>query len=163
MKFVKNKSKVVLYYLFLYLFISSTIALISICFFKSNALILIAFSEIVLLITIIAFFHLHVAECKQTVEVLEDVIVCENFIIQGKISKAKINYQKIERITLKRDLLKPWTFYLCVYISGDRPFILNDDYVNYVELWRLLCSKCKSKNCKVFIDSRIWEKVNINT
>lgn len=159
MKFCKNKVKVILYYCITYLLLAVLVATIVALVFDENTIQRIAIIELILVAAVFPFIKMHIAEVKQTVELGEEGLVCENFIINGNVANGKIDYKLIESITLKSVLLKPFSYCLYVKLKNEKPFALNDDYINYKELWLSFCQKCKENNSDAFIDEAIFKKL----
>ncbi|MBR3588495.1 MAG: hypothetical protein IKL16_02920 [Clostridia bacterium] len=92
--------------------------------------------ELLLVGVILAFLRLHIAEVKQTVQISDETLVCKSFVINGAVADAEIPYKEIEKIEVKRK-------HLLVYVSGEKPFAIRDNYINYSDLCKALCEKCK--------------------
>ena len=131
MIFIKNKRKIILSYIILYLFMSLILALLSLI----SVAIMLA-GELLLVGVILAFLRLHIAEVKQTVQISDETLVCKSFVINGAVADAEIPYKEIEKIEVKRK-------HLLVYVSGEKPFAIRDNYINYSDLCKALCEKCK--------------------
>ncbi len=131
MKFIKNKRKIVLFYIIFYLLLSLLPALFSLI---SVAIMLV--SELFLVVLIFAFLRLHIAEVRQTLEIGDETLKCKSFIVNGAVADAEISYEKIEKIEVKRK-------YLLVYVSGEKPFAIRDNYIGYPDLCKALFQKCK--------------------
>ncbi len=143
MKFCKNKAKVILYYCVTYLLLAVLVATIVALVFDENTIQRIVIIELMLVAVVFPFAKMLIAEVKQTVELGEEGLVCENFIINGNVANGKIDYKLIESITLKSVLLKPFSYCLYVKLKNEKPFALNDDYINYKELWLSFCQNAK--------------------
>lgn len=139
MIFIKNKRKIILSYIIFYLLVALILALLSLI----SVAIMLA-SELFLAVSILAFLRLHIADVKQTVQVGDETLVCKSFIVNGGVADAEIPYEKIEKIEVKRK-------HLLVYVSGEKPFAIRDNYINYPDLCKALCEKCKEKNPDVYI------------
>ena len=131
MIFIKNKRKIILSYIILYLLMSLVLALFSLI----SVAIMLA-SELLLAGLIFVFLRLHIAEVRQTVEIGDETLKCKSFVINGAVADAEIPYEKIEKIEVKRK-------YLLVYVSGEKPFAIRDNYINYPDLCKALFQKCK--------------------
>lgn len=131
MKFIKNKRKIVLFYIIFYLLLSLLLALLS-----SISFIVMITGELLLAGLIFVFLRLHIAEVRQTVEIGDETLKCKSFVINGAVADAEIPYEKIEKIEVKRK-------YLLVYVSGEKPFAIRDNYINYPDLCKALFEKCK--------------------
>ena len=131
MIFTKNKRKIISFYIIFYLFLSLVIALLSLI----SVAIMLA-GELLLAGVILVFLRLHIAEVKQTVQVGEETLVCKSFVVNGGVADAEIPYEKIEKIEVRRK-------YLFVYVHGEKPFAIRDNYINYPDLCKALCEKCK--------------------
>ena len=131
MIFIKNKRKIILSYIILYLLMSLVLALFSLI----SVAIMLA-SELLLAGLIFVFLRLHIAEVRQTVEIGDETLKCKSFVINGAVADAEIPYEKIEKIEFKRK-------YLLVYVSGEKPFAIRDNYINYPDLCKALFQKCK--------------------
>lgn len=159
MKFCKNKAKVILYYCAVYILLAVLVATIVAMVFDENTIQRIAIIELILVAAVSPFIKMHIAEVKQTIELGEKEIICENFIISGNVANGKIDYKLIESITLKSVLLKPFSYCLFIKLKNEKPFVLNDDFINHKELWLTFCQKCKENNPDAFIDEAIFKKI----
>lgn len=159
MKFHKNKAKVILYYCIIYLIALIAVGFFAAMVFDENKTPYIIIAEISAIGLTLPLIKLFVAEIKQTVEVNENEIICENFIISGNVANGKIDYKFIESVTLKRTFLKPFSRYLFVKLKNDKPFTISDDYINYQELWNTFCNKCKVANFDTYIDEKIFKYI----
>lgn len=157
MKFYKNKAKVILYYFVIYLIAFVATGLFAAMVLGSDAIEHIIIIELIVVCVICSFIKPIIAETKQTVEVNEHEIICNNFIIGTNVVNGKIDYKFIESITLKRTLLKPFSCYLFVKLKNDKPFAILDDYLNYQELWSSFCNKCRCANPDAYIDEKIFK------
>ena len=128
---IKNKRQIILSYIILYLLMSLVLALFSLI----SVAIMLA-SELLLAGLIFVFLRLHIAEVRQTVEIGDETLKCKSFVINGAVADAEIPYEKIEKIEVKRK-------YLLVYVSGEKPFAIRDNYINYPDLCKALFQKCK--------------------
>ena len=135
MKFIKNKRKIVLFYIIFYLLLSLLLALLF-ALLSSISFIVMITGELLLAVLIFAFLRLHIAEVIQTVEIGDETLKCKSFVINGAVADAEIPYEKIEKIEVKRK-------YLLVYVSGEKPFAIRDNYINYPDLCKALFQKCK--------------------
>lgn len=164
MKFIKRKSKLIAYYVFFYFFIAILLALICALFFNDDAFKLTVLAEIILIAIIFSFSKMHIAELNQEIEINESSIYCKNFVVNGKAANAKITYEKIESIELKRIPFRPFSRCLYIQILEGRPFVVNEDYINHCELWEIICENSKKANQSIVIDKNIvkyLEKNNI--
>lgn len=151
MEFVKKKSKIIVYYSIFYLLTAMLFLALFSIILKNNYLTMI--SEAILLISIIASLKLHINEINQTVKVDKESIECRNFVINGRPADATVRYEIIEKIELKRIPFKPFARCLYISIKGDLPVVINDDYNDYLNLWKIICDNCKAFN--VNIDKKI--------
>lgn len=151
MEFVKKKSKIIVYYSIFYLLTAMLFLALFSIILKNNYLTMI--SEAILLISIIASLKLHINEINQTVRVDKESIECRNFVINGRPADATVRYEIIEKIELKRIPFKPFARCLYISIKGDLPVVINDDYNDYLNLWKIICDNCKAFN--VNIDKKI--------
>lgn len=151
MEFEKKKSKIIVYYSIIYLLIAILFLILFLIIIKNNLLTLIA--EMILLISIITSLKLHIKEINQTVKVEKESIECRNFIINGRPADAIVRYEIIEKIELKRILFKPFSRCLYISIKDDKPVVINDDYKDYFNLWKIICDNCESYN--VYIDKKV--------
>lgn len=132
MLFKKNKNKVLLFYLICYIFLSLIISLLSFI-----SIIVMVIFQLFLLLVIFLYSKLFIAEINQTVQFGDGTLVCKNFVINGGIANAEIPYEKIERIEFKKR-------YVSVVVSGEKPFGITNDYIDYHLLCETLCEKCKA-------------------
>lgn len=151
MEFVKKKSKIIVYYSIIYLLIAILFLILFSIILKNNYLTMI--SEAILLISIIASLKLHIKEINQTVKVEKESIECRNFIINGRPADAIVRYEIIEKIELKRISFKPFSRCLYISIKDDKPVVINDDYKDYFNLWKMICDNCEAYN--VNIDKKV--------
>ena len=151
MEFVKKKSKIIVYYSIFYLLTAMLFLALFSIILKNNYLTMI--SEAILLISIIASLKLHINEINQTVKVDKESIECRNFVINGRSADATVRYEIIEKIELKRIPFKPFARCLYISVKGDLPVVINDDYNDYLNLWKIICDNCKAFN--VNIDKKI--------
>lgn len=151
MEFVKKKSKIIVYYSIFYLLTAMLFLALFSIILKNNYLTMI--SEAILLISIIASLKLHINEIKQTVRVDKESIECRNFVVKGRTADATVRYEIIEKIELKRIPFKPFARCLYISVKGDLPVVINDDYNDYLNLWKIICDNCKAFN--VNIDKKI--------
>ena len=151
MEFAKKKSKIIVYYSIVYLLTAMLFLDLFSIILKNNYLTMI--SEAILLISIIAFLKLHINEINQTVKVDKESIECRNFVINGRPADATVRYEIIEKIELKRIPFKPFARCLYISVKGDLPVVINDDYNDYLNLWKIICDNCKAFN--VNIDKKI--------
>lgn len=124
-------------------------------FFKENILLYVIMAGIIYVPIFFAYLHLHKAELNQTIIIDNNVIMCENFIVKGKIVNATIEYNHIESIKIKREIIRP--FCRCIYVSlmNDHPLIINSDYVNFFKLWSLICENAQKANPEIIIDKKV--------
>ncbi len=132
MIFTKNKRKLISFYIIFYLFLSLIIALLSLI----SVAIMLA-GELLLVGVILAFLRLYIAEVKQAVQIGDETLVCKSFIVNGVVADAEISYEKIEKIEVKRK-------HLLICVSGEKPFAIRDNYINYPDLCKALFEKCKN-------------------
>ncbi|MGN0547908.1 MAG: hypothetical protein ACI4I3_11305 [Acutalibacteraceae bacterium] len=151
MEFVKKKSKIIFCYSITYLLIAILIFALFSIILKNNYLTMI--SEAILLISIITSLKLHIKEINQTVRVDKELIECRNFIVNGRPADAIVRYEIIEKIELKRIPFKPFSRCLYISIKDDKPVVINDDYNDYLNLWKMICDNCESYN--VYIDKKV--------
>ncbi|MGN0543311.1 MAG: hypothetical protein ACI4JG_07665 [Acutalibacteraceae bacterium] len=155
MKFKKKKGKLIIFYIVFFALISAVFAVLSKAVFGEDWLKITALFEIIFIGIIISFLNLFIAEINQTAQITQDLLICNNFIVGGRVVCGKIGYDKIERIELKRNPLMPYSFCLCISIANDSPFVIKDDFKNYRELWKAVCEKTGSANPNAIIDERI--------
>ncbi|MDY6016344.1 MAG: hypothetical protein SPI97_01875 [Oscillospiraceae bacterium] len=151
MEFVKKKSKIIVYYSIFYLLTAMLFLALFSIILKNNYLTMI--SEAILLISIIASLKLHINEINQTVKVDKESIECRNFVVKGRTADAMVRYEIIKKNELKRIPFKPFARCLYISIKGDLPVVINDDYNDYLNLWKIICDNCKAFN--VNIDKKI--------
>ncbi|MGN0572867.1 MAG: hypothetical protein ACI4IX_02900 [Acutalibacteraceae bacterium] len=162
MEFVKKKSKIIVYYSIVYLLIAILFLVLFSVILKNSYLTMI--SEAILLISIIAFLKLHINEINQAVRVDKESIECRNFIVNGRPADATVRYEIIEKIELKRILFKPFSRCLYLSIKGDLPVVINDDYNDYLNLWKMICDNCEAYNVNIDKKTLLYlEKHKIKT
>lgn len=152
MKFVKKKPKIIAYYAAVYLLIAAAVA-----FLFRTSLYMQMIAELIVAVPFLIFIRLVICEINQTVTVGENSIECKNFIINGHPADAVISYDIVSKIEIKRVPLKPFSKCLCLSLDGDKPVIINDDYGDYSNLWKMICDNCRAVDPNLLIDRRTEE------
>lgn len=160
MEFKKKKGKLIIFYTVFFALISAAFAVLSKVVFGEDWLKIAALFEIIFIGIIISFLNLFLAEINQTAEITQDLLICNNFIVGGRVVCGKIGYDKIERIELKSNPLMPCSFCLYISLANDSHFVIKNDFKNYRELWKAVCEKTRSANPNAIIDKRINKHTN---
>lgn len=114
-------------------------------------------AELIVFALFLIFLRFVICETNQTVTVGENSIECKNFIINGHPADAVISYDIVSKIEIKRVPLKPFSKCLCLLLDGDKPVIINDDYGDYSNLWKMICDNCRAVDPNLLIDRRTEE------
>ncbi len=160
MKFKKNKSKVICFYIIAFSVLSLFLWMIIELLVKDkDKTKFFVFEMIFLVASIIMSIKALISELKQTVNLNGNNIKCENFFVAGNLADATFEYNQIKSIQLKRSL-----FSVCLVIkvegSENFPVVLNNQFENYTKLWQVICDGCKSQNPNAYIDCKIWDFLN---
>ena len=122
-----------------------------------NSLYMLIISELFISAPFLIFIRLIICEINQTVTVGKKAIECKNFIINGHPADAVISYDIVSKIETKCVPLKPFSKCLCLSLDGDKPAIINDDYGDYSNLWKMICDNCRAVDPNLLIDRRTEE------
>lgn len=119
--------------------------------FKKSEILL--FSIIPVVITILWFPSLKSA-FKMSVTLTDDKIICRNFTIGMNVFNAEVGYEQITRIAVKNKLV--------LIIAGTdekHPIVIDKSFLDYQNLVRTVCNKCKSFNPQIEIDPKVYELI----
>lgn len=158
MEFKKNKFKVIQFYIVALVVISVVLwALLSLLIDSRNIVIMFfAFGELVLFASIIMNKNAIVGELCQSITLNEKNVKCKNFFVAGSLANATFEYNQIKSIQMRRTL-----FSRCLVIkvkgSENIPVVLNNQFKDYMKLWRTVCDGCKSQNSDTYIDSKTYD------
>ncbi len=114
-------------------------------------------AELIVFALFLIFLRFAICEINQTVTVGKKAIECKNFIINGYPADAVISYDIVSKIETKCVPLKPFSKCLCLSLDGDKPAIINDDYGDYSNLWKMICDNCRAVDPNLPIDRRTEE------
>ncbi len=157
-KYVKNKKKVIVFYLLWFLIGAVFFALIPFLVFeKSLALRAFLIGEGSLIAVSLSLIKSVKAELNQSIVLHEDFIECNNFFVKGAIMDGKIKYNEIKELKLKGLSLPLFSKYILICVPNNPPAVVKQDFINYKELWQKICENCKNANPDLKIDNSIYE------
>lgn len=155
MEFKKRKPGIIIYYitscLCMQVAVVLILTLVSLGKFHLMSLIYALCAPIIFLV----FGYFLVAEVKQTIKLRRGLMIFESFIVKGEIADGEVRYNEVERIEFKRTLLKPFSRSAFFVLRDNTTLILNDDFINYRQLWKTACDNCKGANPNVIIDEKL--------
>ena len=160
MEFRKNKLKVIRFYIIAFAVISIALwVIIELSVENKNVGMFFLFGEFVLLASILMNKNALIGELKQAITLNENKVECKNFFVAGNLANATFEYNQINSIQMKR------TFFSCHLIikvkgSENVPVVLNNQFEDYIKLWRTVCDECKRQNFDAYIDSKIYDYLN---
>lgn len=160
MKFYKNKKNLILYYIVLFTLLAVIAAIVVVLAFDKNVILRTVSMEFMVLIIALSFSKHIAADVKQTIELGENRFICKGFIIAGNVADGNIEYSLVDKICIKKTILRPFHHHLLISLKGEKPFIITDDFINYKELWSIFCERSKSANPDVCIDKLIQELIS---
>lgn len=155
MEFKKNKFKVIRFYIVAFVAISFALwVILKLLFDDRDAKNFFVFGEIMLIASPIMFHKALIGELNQSVALNDNKIECKTFFIKGSLANASFEYSQIKSVELKRIL---FSHHLIIKVKGSEnaPVVLNNQFEDYLVLWKNICDKCREQNPEAYIDAKI--------